>query len=242
MNIKNNVHVGNYGNGRRDGAFWHQIQNAAYYGDGDNYLPWTSLDICAHELGHGICQYTSNLAYTFGSESSALNEGFSDIWGACVSFWAAPNKQHWLIGEETCGSNNPPFLRSLIAPKTAFDPCADCYGSNTWIAYNDPHRRSGVLSKWFQLLSDGGVGTNDLGNTYSVSGITIDKAAKIAYLTEQLLTSNADYEMARIMSIQAAIQIYGTNSCEEFSVKNAWYAVGLGTFNQPLNISIGIGV
>ena len=61
-----------------------------FFGDGSTYFrPLTSLDVCAHELGHGICQFTSNLSYAYATESSALNEGFSDIWGASVEAYAA---------------------------------------------------------------------------------------------------------------------------------------------------------
>jgi len=51
------------------------------YGDGDGniYNPFTALDICAHEMGHGINQFTANLTAGY-QESGALNEGFSDIW------------------------------------------------------------------------------------------------------------------------------------------------------------------
>lgn len=55
------------------------------YGDGDGitFNPFTALDICAHEMGHGIDEFTANL--TPGTqESGALNEGFSDIWGASI--------------------------------------------------------------------------------------------------------------------------------------------------------------
>ena len=38
-----------------------------------------ALDIVAHELTHGLTQYTSNLIYR--NESGALNEAFSDILG-----------------------------------------------------------------------------------------------------------------------------------------------------------------
>jgi Zn-dependent metalloprotease len=29
-----------------------------------------------------------------------MNEAFSDIWGACVEYYAAPSKSTWLIGED----------------------------------------------------------------------------------------------------------------------------------------------
>ncbi len=227
--IRSFIHVGS----GYDNAYWASSVNAMFYGDGGSlFRPLTSLDVCAHEFGHGICQFTSNLLYTSGSESSALNEGFSDIWGASIEAWSAPNKQRWLIGEEIT-LVAPFYLRSMSNPKTgAFVPSADCYASATWNNQSDAHYRSGVINKWFQLLSDGGTATNDLGNTYNVVGITIDNAARIAYLTEQLLNSTANYAMARTMSIQAAIQLYGANSCEEIAVTNAWFAVGVGAAYQ----------
>lgn len=75
-----------------DNAFWDGSNNVMNYGDGGSvFRPLTALDVCAHEFGHGICQYTANLVYQ--GESGALNEGFSDIWGASVEHWAAPFKQ-----------------------------------------------------------------------------------------------------------------------------------------------------
>lgn len=89
------------------------------YGDGDGttYNPFTALDICAHEMGHGINEFTANL--TPGTqESGALNEGFSDIWGASIEHWAAPGKQVWLMGEEIFKTATYNCTRNLQNPKT----------------------------------------------------------------------------------------------------------------------------
>ena len=225
LQIKSFVHVGNC----YDNAYWHPNYYSMFYGDGCSYFsPLSSLDVCAHELGHGICQFTSNLSYSYGTESSAMNEGFSDIWGASVEAWAAPNKQRWLIGEEIT-LISPGYLRSMSNPPSgAFQPSSDTYGDVNWNNQPDAHYRSGVLNKWYYLLSDGGTGTNGIGNTYSVNCIGIDHASKIAYRTEQLLNSSANYALGRTMSIQAARDLYGIGSCEEINVIKAWYAVGVG--------------
>ena len=55
------------------------------------------------------------------------------------------------------------------------------------------HTNSGVLNKWFYLLTAGEVGTNDLGNAYTVAGVDFAKSQKITYLTELTLTSNATH-------------------------------------------------
>jgi hypothetical protein len=75
-------------------------------------------------------------------------------------------------------------------PKSEGQP--DTYGGTNWktiecgTPHNDycrVHTNSGVLNHWF-YLDDRKSGTNDIGNSYNVTGINIDKAAKIAYRLE----------------------------------------------------------
>ncbi|MBV9961147.1 MAG: M4 family metallopeptidase, partial [Parafilimonas sp.] len=226
--IKNYVHYGSkYAN-----AFWWQATLSMYYGDGDNivFRPLVALDVCAHEFGHGITQSTAGLAPGY-QESGALNEGFSDIWGACVEHWAAPSKQTWLIGEEIM-ANGSDCLRNMQNPK---DPLAgegqhpNTYHGQFWDNNSEPHNNSTVLSHWFYLLCQGGSGTNDIGNIYTVNGIGINNAQLIAYRTEAFyLNSSANYSAARTTTIQAVRDLFGTGSCSEISVTNAWYAAGVG--------------
>lgn len=218
-----------------DNAYWDGSRMT--YGDGSGvyFDALTSLDVAAHEIGHAICTYTANLAYQ--KESGAMNEGFSDIWAACVEYYAAPSKQIWLIGEDIEMRSGHVALRSMSNPNAEGQP--DTYGGSYWINpnctptsnndYCGVHTNSGVLNFWFYLLSVGGSGTNDLGNAYSVSGITIDKAAKIAFrLESQYLSSSSTFANARTGAIQAATDLYGEDSPEVIATTNAWYAVGVG--------------
>jgi bacillolysin len=85
------------------------------------------------------------------------------------------------------------------------------------------------LNHWFYILSVGKSGTNDIGSTYNVTGITIDKAAKIAYRLESVyLTANSTYANARTSGIQSAIDLYGAGSAEVIATTNAFFAVGIG--------------
>ena len=91
------------------------------------------------------------------------------------------------------------------------------------------HKNSGVFNFWFYLLSVGGTGTNDFGTTYNVSGITIQKAARIAYRAEQFyFPPSATFQVARTATLQAAADLYGFGSVEMRAVAQAWRAVGLG--------------
>ncbi|MDO1446106.1 MBG domain-containing protein [Rhodocytophaga aerolata] len=220
--IKNYVHYSkNYSN-----AFWNG--SVMTYGDGGTnngivVQPFVTLDIVAHEISHAICENTARLVYSY--EPGALNEGFSDIWAATIEYYADPSKKTWLLGEET----NVAF-RSMSNPKEYLQP--DTYQGQYWytgIADNGGvHINSGVLNHWFYILSVGKSGVNDHGDAFAVSGITMQKAAQIAYRTESIyLTSNSKYADMRKFSIQAAIDLFGENSNETLQTMNAWYAVGV---------------
>lgn len=217
-------------------AYWNG--SVMTYGDGSGtggFNVLTSLDVAAHEIGHAVCTNTANLAYQ--KESGAMNEGFSDIWGACVEYFAAPAKQKWLIGEDIEMRAGHLSLRSMSNPKTELQP--DTYGGTYWKTvsctptstndYCGVHTNSGVLNHWFYILTEGKTGTNDIGSSYSVTGIGIDKAARIAFRTESVyLTANSTYANARTYGIQAATDLYGANSAEVIATTNAFYAVGIG--------------
>ena len=222
--IKSYVHYDN----SYDNAFWNG--SVMTYGDGSTFDILTAMDVVAHEIGHAVCSSTANLVYSY--ESGAMNEGFSDIWGACVeAAYKSDDNNPWLIGEEI-GSGISTYgpLRSMQDPNAEGDP--DTYKGNYWNGTSSDnggvHTNSGVLNYWFYLLSVGGSGTNDNGTAYNVTGIGIDKAAAIAYRLESVyLSSNSQYSDAASLSETATIDLYGSGA-ELQSVIDAWGAVGLG--------------
>lgn len=230
--IKSYVHYSrNYFN-----AFWDGSRMT--YGDGSSTngnKPLTALDVCAHEIGHGMTSKTANLVYQ--KESGALNEAFSDILGNSVEFWARPTKASWKLGEDFSY-----VIRDMANPNAYGDP--DTYGGTYWVNpnctpsstndYCGVHTNSGVLNFWYYLLVNGGSGTNDKGFAYNVTGIGLDKAAQIAYRTlTTYLTSTSTYANARTYSLQAAADLYGAGSAEVTQTTNAWNAVGVGGGTSP---------
>ena len=197
-------------------------------GAAGGFNPLTSIDIVSHEMTHGITFHTAGLHY--GGESAALNESFSDIFGTCVEFYKKPATADFQLGEQAAVTPGT-VIRSLANPKLTNLP--NTYkGTNWYLGGNDyggAHTNCGVQDFWFYLLCQGGSGTNDISNSYSVSAIGMTKAAKIAYRTLTVyLTSFSKYAEARDLSIQAAADLYGTCSAEVAAVTNAWYAVGVG--------------
>ena len=230
-----------------DNSSWDPTTHQVYLGDGYTHCnPLTSLDVCAHEFGHGFTQFAryspQNPIYILSqnyetSETGALNEGISDIWGAVVENWATTGKQTWEMGEDIM-KDGKPCLRSLQNPKTGGDNSSDftttggypdTYHGTYW-DYNDAsHTNATVIGHWFYLLSVGGSGTNDLSNSYNVTGIGIEKAASIIWRAEQnYLGVNSQYSDARTAMITAATDLFCANSPEVAAVTNAWYAVGVG--------------
>lgn len=217
-------------------AFWNG--SVMTYGDGTGtggFDILTSLDVAGHEIGHAVCTYTANLAYQ--KESGAMNEAFSDIWAACIEYHSAPTKSIWLVGEDIERRSGHVALRSMSDPNAEGQP--DTYGGTYWVNVNctptnnndqcGVHTNSGVLNHWFYILSVGKSGTNDIGNAYNVTGITLDKAEKIAFRLEDFyLGANSTYANARTYGIQSAIDLYGAGSAEVIATTNAFYAVGVG--------------
>ncbi|MFM6925914.1 MAG: M4 family metallopeptidase [Ferruginibacter sp.] len=204
-------------------AFWDGSRMT--YGDGDatnGNRPLTSLDVCGHEITHGVTERTSALVYSY--ESGAMNEAFSDIFGTAIEAFARPTNTDWLIGGDFF------TIRNMSNPNQFNHP--DTYGGTFWYTgagdNGGVHYNSGVLNFWFYLLTVGGSGVNDHNFAYNVSGIGMDKAAAIAYrLNTVYLTPTSEYYDARLLGIQAAEDLYGIGSNEAVQTANAFAAVGL---------------
>jgi Zn-dependent metalloprotease len=248
--------------------------NFMVYGLGDIGLvenpsmkPVVGLDVEGHEYSHMVIYHRHNInpqnpienGLNYQGESGALNESFADIFGTCVEFYTKPSTANWTIGEDVKLPNGT-FLRSMSNPNLGALPQPDTYNGQFWYNPNcgtptesndkcGVHINSGVQNFWFYLLSQGGSGTNDKDNSYTVTGIGINKARQIAYknLTTKLPSYNSTYMDSYFGSLLSAQEIYGSNSQEYNSVRQAWYAVGIG--NSPtspcsgttnLNASAGI--
>lgn len=180
--IKSYVHYGP----AYDNAFWNG--SVMTYGDGSGttalgFKPLTSLDVCGHEIGHGICSYTADLVYE--SESGAMNEALSDIWAASIERYVVLNVDPSLasvykpfsIGEQISVDANDP-LRRMDNPKAQSNP--DTYGGQYWenpvctpTLANDEcgvHTNSGVLNKWYYLIVAGSGAGSGPDASYAVPG------------------------------------------------------------------------
>ncbi|MBU2525457.1 MAG: M4 family metallopeptidase [Bacteroidetes bacterium] len=220
-----------------DNAFWDG--DVMTYGIGTNLNPFVSLDIVAHEIGHGLFEKNvCNGCPSFG-EFGAINEGLSDIWGSMIEFHAAPEKNTYSLGEEV-----GIVIRSMSNPKSLGDP--DTYqGEFWWTSTADNggiHTNNSILNHWFYLLAEGSANTdgiNDNGDVFNIQGIGKVNAAKIIFRAETTyLLSNSDYLDLRAFTIQAAEDLFGVNSLEAFTACQSWFAVGVGDGNCSVEFEI----
>jgi bacillolysin len=228
-----------------------------YQGQAGYFGPIVGIDVAGHEYSHLMVSRTANLAYQ--RESGALNESFADIFGTAIEFYSNVNP-NWTIAEGIPNAAlGATYFRNMANPNGGSPQIGgqqpDTYQGTYWLDAsgtcipngipNDPanndncgvHKNSGVGNYWFYLLSQGGAGTNDKGTAFNVTGITIQKAEKIAFRTlTTYLTANSGYVNAYEQSKQAAIDLYGAGSNELQQVVNAWCAVGVGNCANVLAV------
>lgn len=197
MDLILNVHFGrNYMN-----AFWDGDEMTFGDGDGQIFTSFAkSLDVTAHELVHGVTQFTANLNYE--NQSGALNEHFSDVFGTAISQYAngqSADDADWLIGDEIMGPTlYGEALRCMSEPGTAYDnPLLgkDPQPAHMKDYYSGPddnggvHINSGILNKAFYLVA------MDIGT---------DKATLIWYDALQKLWPTANFNDAVSVLVTSA--------------------------------------
>ena len=247
MTLISRVHYNrNYNN-----AFWDGTQMTYGDGDGTTFVPLSQdADVVAHELTHGVTERSSNLIYQ--NESGALNEAWSDIFGALVDRQeGATGADIWLIGEDIYTPAIPgDALRDMADPESAGD--YDYYPTRyTGTSDNGGvHWNSGIANLAFKLLVTGG--THPRGKTsVNVTAIGFDKAGDIFYdANNNCLTASSNFAAARGCTADAAATLYG--AAEEAAVHEAWDAVGVPyptppappialVDGVPVNLDLGAG-
>jgi len=217
-----------------DNAFWDGKQMV--YGDGDEDLPVSerlfnrftiAIDVIGHELTHGVTQYEANLAYW--DQSGALNESMSDVFGSLVKQYQrkqTADQADWIIGEGLFTPNVIGVgIRSMKAPGTAY---------NDPVLGKDPqpaHMRDYVRT----VEDNGGVHINSgiPNHAFYVTALELggnawEKAGRIWYKTlTDKLQDRSTFQQACDLTVQAASELFGTNSLEEQAVKKGWSEVGI---------------
>jgi Zn-dependent metalloprotease len=236
LSAVNHVGVG-YNN-----AYWDGEKINLGDGDGFNFQSFAALDIIGHEWTHGVTQFDAGLIYS--GESGALNESFSDIFGAMTERYWKGERYIWCpagvftacsltgqIGEEayTPGVGGD-ALRYMYAP-TLDGASRDHYA----LRYTGPadnggvHWNSGIQNHAFWLLAYGGCHrfAGCMGVAPSVNGIGADAAKNIFYRAlKDYMLPNDNFYWARYGTQYFAGALYGWTSPQYYATVRAWDLVG----------------
>ena len=204
-------------------AFWDGEQMTFGDGDGVNFQNFVrALDVTAHELTHGIVQYTANLEYK--GQSGALNEHFADVFGTAIKQWAAKETEktaNWLIGEIcTMGKYKGKAVRSMKAPTdTAVVLSAQPDNMSKFFKgtadNGGVHINSGIPNKAFYLVS------MDIGT---------QKAAKLWFETLKVLKPTSkftDFYKALAKTAKTLVANNMLPTTTQTSIDKAFKTVGI---------------
>ncbi|MFF8955368.1 M4 family metallopeptidase [Streptomyces sp. NPDC014894] len=217
-------------------ASWSEDCFCAVFGAGSATVkPFTSLDITAHEMAHGVTASTARLVY-YG-EAGGLAEATSDIFATSIEFAndKSADRGDYLIGEQV-------DFHGDGRPMRAQDRPARIGGlANYWhagLGRFDGSNAAGPANHWFYLVSEGSGAKTVNGVAYdspTVDGLPVTAigraaAERIWYRAlTRYLTSNSTYADARTATLTAAADLFGANSAVHANVREAWGAVNVGT-------------
>ncbi|MGH1395988.1 MAG: M4 family metallopeptidase [Trichormus sp.] len=224
LRLDSTVHYGV----KYENAFWNGDQMVYGDGDGELFDRFTKcIDVIGHELTHGVTQYEAALIY-YG-EPGALNESFSDVFGALVKQRVknqTVEEADWIIGEGLLmPSVKGVGIRSMKEPGTAYDdpvlgkdpqPGHVKEQYTGWADNGGVHINSGIPNRAFYLAA------------MEIGGYAWEKAGKIWYIALcDRLRSKADFKKAAHVTVQIASELYGDGSLEHQAVQKAWQEVGV---------------
>ncbi len=227
MRLDGYVHRGR----KYNNAFWDGQHMVFGDGDGVIFADFTgSLDVIAHELTHGVTEFSAGLEYH--NQSGALNESMSDVFGALVKQWSlkqTADKADWLIGADIFTPTiKADALRSLKAPGTAYDnptfgkdPQPDHMRKYVQLPDTDEgdnggvHINSGITNKAFFLTATG------------IGGYAWEAPGHIWYESLKASSPTTQFKDFAETTYAKAGLLYGGGSLQQKAVLAAWGEVGI---------------
>jgi Zn-dependent metalloprotease len=217
--LQSSIHYSvNYNN-----AFWNGTQMTYGDGDGNIFIDFTkSNDVIAHELTHGLTQFTGQ--YVYSNESGGLNESMSDVFGSMFRQWRAGqsvDQADWLIGSGIMGpgaiAQGFTCLRDLANPAAAHALAPQPTHFSQYQLGMDPHSASGIPNFAFYKAATayGGKSWEKVGQLWykALAGYAASPNLKMKSF------ANRTRNQARLM-FPSDVALYN-------AVNDAWKAVGL---------------
>jgi Zn-dependent metalloprotease len=157
----------------------------------------SSIDVVAHEMGHGVDDHTPG-----GISPNGTQEFIADAFGAATEWFAnesAPfDTPDFTVGEQINLLGQGP-IRIMYDPSVLGDP--DCFSSA--IPTTEVHHAAGPGNHWFYLLAEGSNPTNGQPasptcNGSTLTGIGVQNTIRILYNAMHMKTSASSYANYRV--------------------------------------------
>jgi Zn-dependent metalloprotease len=187
----------------------------------------SSIDVVAHEHGHGVDDHTPG-----GISGSGTQEFVADVFGASTEWFANEPAQFdgpdFLVGEKINLVGSGPIRNMFNPSQVNNDP--NCY-SNA-IPNTEVHKAAGPGNHWFYLTAMGtnptnGQPTSPTCNGSTVTGLGVQTAFTIFYNAMLMKTTGFSYLRYRTATLQAAKNLTPGNCANFNTVKAAWDAVSV---------------
>jgi Zn-dependent metalloprotease len=223
-------------------AYWDGREMVYGNTDPKHLYPFSaSLDVSAHELTHGVTQFSVDplLSLVYLNQSGAMNEAISDYFGNAVQDDVEniqPADTTWgQIGEGLCRTpTNPEFLtcplRDMTDPNTTNNPATTSQYMGLLPEFDNGgvHENSTIYSSALWEMR------TNLDNSEGQTGA--DLADRIVYGAYQYLTPTSDFVDGRNAVVQSATDL-GVTAPEMSIVTNAFddHGIVTGWDSNPAN-------
>ena len=210
----------NFGN-----AFWNGEQMVyGHPGEDSPFKTLMILDVCGHEITHGVTEKEANFKY-YG-QSGALNESISDVYGSLIKQYVKHQTAaaaDWLIGEGCWKDNiDGKALRDMLHPGTAYadkhigidpQPADMSHYIKTVKDQGGVHLNSGIPNKAFAAFAQ------------AVGGYAWDDPGHIWFEARKESGNNPSFAQFAYHTIEAAKELGKSELIPK--LERAWDAVGV---------------
>jgi Zn-dependent metalloprotease len=187
----------------------------------------SSIDVVAHEHGHGIDDHTPG-----GISGNGTQEFVADVFGASTEWFAnepSPfDVPDFLVGEQINLVGSGP-IRNMFDPSQLGDP--NCFSSS--IPGTEVHAAAGPGNHWYYLVAEGSNPSNGQPASPTCNGSTVgpglgvQTALTIFYNAMLMKTTASSYPNYRLWTLTAAKNLTPGNCTNFNEVKAAWDAISV---------------
>ncbi len=223
----------NYGD-NYENAFWNGSQMTYGHPGADSpFKTFVLLDVCGHEITHGVTEKESGMKY-YG-QSGALNESMSDVFGVLINQYAkgqTADKADWLVGAGIWKDGiNGRGLRDMLNPGTAYDdpkvgkdpqPAHMKDYNKTWGDNGGVHYNSGIPNKAFATFAK------------AVGGNAWEDPGHIWYNARKASGDNPSFAQFAFHTIEEAKKL--NHGDQVAKLEKAWADVGVTPSATTLDV------